>query len=205
MRHRGFVRHIAPFAALSVIVSGITPSLAVMVLLIALCALLRFRFAAPLTGHASGSTSLKTEARDRGAQVSSGRNSVQSLSTSYVAWGAASLIFLTAVSFVVFGFLTRGSDFPANGYMDYSMNLLSPINPSNSTLLPTSFFVMRSQTYEGYNYLGAGVILAGLLCLARQPALIAKGVANNATKKRTTKALAIRLPVICRFHPSMRS
>ncbi len=170
--HRGLVGYILPFAILLVIACGITPYLAVMVLLIGLCALLRFRPAAPLSRLRTAS--LETEAPDRGAQISLGQTLLQRLSSSTSAWGAASLTGLTAASFVLFGFLTRGSDFPDHGYMEFSMNLLSPINPYMSSLFNTSFNVMYGQAYEGYNYLGAGVILAGLVCLARRPAMVAK-------------------------------
>jgi hypothetical protein len=99
---------------------------------------------------------------------------LQSLSSSHVIWSSAILIGLTLASLVMFGFLAPGSSLPGGGYMEFSMNLLSPINPSYSTLLPTFFKVMPLQPYEGYNYLGAGVILAGLVCLARRPALLMK-------------------------------
>jgi hypothetical protein len=51
------------------------------------------------------------------------------------------------------------------GYGYYSMNLLSPIDPAGSTLIPFFPVIMDAtggQYYEGYQYLGAGVLL---LCL----------------------------------------
>jgi len=69
-------------------------------------------------------------------------------------------------SYVVFGLLVPGTRtaYAIGGFDFYSMNLLSPINPApfKSILLPTLPFATRGQ-YEGYNYLGLGVI--GLLLL----------------------------------------
>jgi Family of unknown function (DUF6311) len=59
------------------------------------------------------------------------------------------------------------------GYSAFSMNLLALIDPGEFGAL-----VLKSQPqvgifqYEGYNYLGLGVILLGTLALARRPSLL---------------------------------
>jgi hypothetical protein len=78
------------------------------------------------------------------------------------------------LSLMVLGIALPGS-MPAisgGGYGAYSMNLLAPINPSGSSIIFRSFAVLPLQTYEGYNYLGAGIIALGVLCVARDPALL---------------------------------
>ena len=71
-----------------------------------------------------------------------------------------------ASSFVLFGLIVPGRDsgYATSGYELFSMNLLSPINPMRpgSPILPR-LPVATSGQYEGYNYLGAGILalLAG--------------------------------------------
>lgn len=88
-------------------------------------------------------------------------------------------------SWIVFGFLQFGDGRPQaglGGYGEYSMNLLSPINPrydaaGNPSSVRSILFKEQdsfSAQYEGYNYLGAGFILlmAGTLAFGRRPKLI---------------------------------
>src|SRR5262249_48903744 len=69
-------------------------------------------------------------------------------------------------SYAVFGLLVPGTStaYAISGFDFYSMNLLSPINPApfRSIALPSLPFATAGQ-YEGYNYLGLGII--GLLVL----------------------------------------
>jgi hypothetical protein len=52
------------------------------------------------------------------------------------------------------------------GYGRFSMNLLSPVVPQNSGLFPWVGGVIDADyQYEGFNYLGAGLLLASLLAL----------------------------------------
>src|SRR5205085_7341023 len=97
------------------------------------------------------------------------------LETSHVLW-AVILIASMVGSFVFFGFVTFGSSphLEDIGYGMFSMNLLSPFNPAGQSLFFHSFDVFSNQEYEGYNYLGLGVVLLGMLCLARRPALLTK-------------------------------
>ncbi len=84
------------------------------------------------------------------------------------------------VTWIVFGFLKIGGDGMQNGlggYGEASMNLLSPINPRldpSGWVAETSSIVFKDRDtfplqYEGYNYLGAGVIflIAGTLIFGR--------------------------------------
>ena len=66
----------------------------------------------------------------------------------------------TAVSF---GIMILGRGNASTGYRDFSMNLLSPLDPGRfSSFFPRLPRAVNGQ-YEGYNYLGAGVILLGVL------------------------------------------
>jgi hypothetical protein len=102
-----------------------------------------------------------------------------------------SLAVLTMVPMVVLGFVILGYDgdaYRAGGYGLFSMNLLSPIDPFASwtidPLASNSIFLKGQPTatpgqYEGYNYLGLGVLIlltAGLLGLRRQLAETPKSV-----------------------------
>lgn len=109
------------------------------------------------------------------------------------------------------GILTRGGDGGASGYGLYSMNLNALFNPTSfdwyaqdlslnwSTLLPVRPQFYRQ--YEGFNYLGAGVLLA-LLALAGYGLFVAvRAVArkDKAPLKQTASFLKshLWLLVVC--------
>jgi hypothetical protein len=104
------------------------------------------------------------------------------------------LVGCMAASLVVFGFAMFGldsADYAGAGYGYFSMNLLAPINPMSygSVLLPSLPVAVYGQ-YEGYNYLGLGVIaLLGLNLLVR-PRSVARLVS------RTTAPLLV-LAALC--------
>jgi hypothetical protein len=77
----------------------------------------------------------------------------------------------TALGLALFGFIRPGeSTYAGSGYGFYSMNLLSPIDPEGySFLLPTQN--IGAGQYEGYNYLGLGIILLGSFSLLHRPSL----------------------------------
>jgi hypothetical protein len=79
------------------------------------------------------------------------------------------------VNLFVFGFLMSGSvdNYSGSGYRHFSMNLLAPLDPMHwgSILLPRQPTATDGQ-YEGYNYLGLGIILLLLLGLAKRPAVV---------------------------------
>ncbi len=69
--------------------------------------------------------------------------------------------------------ITGGRGYASGGYRDLSMNLLAPIDPRGWTSLVMPRFGSASPgQYEGYNYLGAGVLALALIvvvaCLARR-------------------------------------
>jgi hypothetical protein len=161
-------RYAMPFAILAFVAGGITPYLAVMVLLIGFCALLRFPFANPRENILPRQTGQGRAMGRRGWQ-----DAFDNLAIRQFAW-SLSLICSLGISLVIFGFVIFGSGSPysGSGYTQYAMNVLSPINPAMSALYFKSFEVFPSQAYEGFNYLGMGIIIIGFVCLSRSPALI---------------------------------
>jgi hypothetical protein len=85
---------------------------------------------------------------------------------------------LVLAGFVAFGFIIPGdvSNFTGGGYRYYSMNLLAPIDPQQfGGLLYGALPMAISGQYEGYNYLGLGILLllaAGLLTGRLQPLML---------------------------------
>lgn len=82
---------------------------------------------------------------------------------------------VTLASLKTFGFLgTSATQFAGDGYTVYSMNLLSPFDPSAAfpSLLWSALKSFPEQ-YEGYNYLGGGTLF--LLCLLPVAAFKARG------------------------------
>ena len=79
--------------------------------------------------------------------------------------------FCGAVLLIAFAFglvISGGRGYSSGGYRDLSMNLLAPFDPRgwNSLLFPRLHSASVGQ-YEGYNYLGAGVlIVAAIVVLA---------------------------------------
>lgn len=167
-------RYALPFAMLSVIAAGVTPYLMIMVVFIGLAAILR-TFLVPTPGANRAETIA-------GAPPSSGmtRRNLRTwphfppIAEIRLLW-VALIPGAAALSLVLFGFvvLHSGPVLEGGGYTTYSMNLLSPINPLGSLFFP-AFTVLPGQQYEGYDYLGAGIICLGLFCLMRRPSLLAK-------------------------------
>jgi hypothetical protein len=64
------------------------------------------------------------------------------------------------------GLLDRGSTV-TGGFGLYSMNLLSPVTPQLSALFGNDHFILDATQgqYEGYNYLGAGILLLATLAI----------------------------------------
>ena len=80
--------------------------------------------------------------------------------------GALTVALVTSV-IVLSGQLSVGNGLPfSSGYGHFSMNLLSPVVPQNSGLFPWLGGVIDADfQYEGFNYLGMGLLLASLLVL----------------------------------------
>ena len=79
----------------------------------------------------------------------------------------ASLLILWLAEYLSIG----GGTFQGNSYGYYSMNLLSPIAPQDSTLFGTAGQIldMTGGQYEGMAYLGAGLLLLALVVAAVLP------------------------------------
>ncbi|MGE4045857.1 MAG: DUF6311 domain-containing protein, partial [Acetobacteraceae bacterium] len=88
-----------------------------------------------------------------------------------VAAGAAGL------GLLLFGFLitTDVTQYIGDGYQQYSMNLLGPIDPEfPGALLIRQMPIRNATQMEGYNYLGLGLLLLAVVSLARCPALLGR-------------------------------
>jgi hypothetical protein len=91
--------------------------------------------------------------------------------------------FASAVAAVIVGWwlaglftVTGAENLASDGLAYFSMNLLSPITPSGwSTLLPALPVASPGQTFEGFQYFGAGVLaliaLAAILAIRNRPGL----------------------------------
>lgn len=81
---------------------------------------------------------------------------------------SALTVALVTTVMILSGDFGGGSGLPfAAGYGNYSLNLLSPIVPQNSGLFPQVGGIIDATggQYEGFNYLGAGLLLASFLVL----------------------------------------
>jgi hypothetical protein len=75
-----------------------------------------------------------------------------------------------------------GSGLPFFAYGDASMNLLSPIVPQYSGLVPWMGGIIDATgaQYEGYNYLGLGLLLSSLLLLPREASWLRRNARRHA-------------------------
>jgi len=90
------------------------------------------------------------------------------LATSREALGTAALtIALVTTVIALGGQFGTGTGLPFDYYGYHSMNLLSPIMPQESGLLPGlgGLIDATGGQYEGFNYLGLGLLLASLIVL----------------------------------------
>ena len=92
---------------------------------------------------------------------------------SRVALGCGLSLGLAISSLLIFGFLRPGeSGYAGAGYKIYSMNLLAPIDPWDYPGLLWKRLPISSGQYEGYNYLGLGIMLLGLVALVWRPSIV---------------------------------
>ena len=80
-----------------------------------------------------------------------------------VALGAICLIVAYSLGFIIPG----GRGYGGAGYRQYSMNLLAPFDPGRfgSIMLPALVPQLERGEYEGYNYLGAGILVLAFIVL----------------------------------------
>src|ERR1700735_421535 len=84
-----------------------------------------------------------------------------------------------ALALLLFGFI-RGTALSQytiggiGGYDYYSMNLVSPIDPGHQGALLLAPQQIGPGQYEGYNYLGLGMLMLAVISVARNPASLAR-------------------------------
>ena len=143
-------RQIAAGALLCFVAGGINPYIAAMVLLVLLAAYLRWLIVADAGGR-----------QERLARVL------------FAAGGGGLSLGLMVLALVIFGFFRPGEGgYAGAGYKIYSMNLLAPIDPWEFSGLLWGALPAAKEQYEGYNYLGLGVISLGLASLGWRPSII---------------------------------
>lgn len=160
----------SPLAALAIIAGGVSPYIAVMVVLIGLTAILRSFFRT--RQDSSDLDLIEIGASGTGRPALSRSKASTSLNH---ALAVLTLIGVTATSLLLFGFIAVGSGqkFEGIDYTKYSMNLLSLLNPPGGDPYFDFLQVFPRQRFEGNNYLGLGIILLGIMSTIRRPALIA--------------------------------
>jgi hypothetical protein len=119
------------------------------------------------------------------------------LSTTREAFRTGALTVASVLTVIILGgqFGSGGGPLPfAAGYGGLSMNLLSPFMPQKSGLLPGLGGVIDATggQYEGFNYLGFGLLLATLIVLPTEASWLRRNL-------RTHVALFIALVVLTAF------
>ena len=89
---------------------------------------------------------------------------------------------LVTIVIALGGQFGAGAGLPFDRYGYYSMNLLSPVVPQESGLLPGLGGVIDATggQYEGFNYLGLGLLLASLLMLPAEVGWLRKNLRRHA-------------------------
>jgi hypothetical protein len=105
------------------------------------------------------------------------------LATTRAALGTGALtVALVTTVITLSGQFDAGPPF-STGYGLFSMNLLSPIVPQNSGLFPWVGGVIDADgyQYEGFNYLGVGLLLASLLVLPAEAGWLRRNLRRHAS------------------------
>ncbi len=84
-----------------------------------------------------------------------------------VFWYVTIIFIVMFISLIFFGFLSGGASLSADQYGYFSMNLLSPIDPEAYPSIALKRQSIGAGQYEGYNYLGLGVILLLIVSIFR--------------------------------------
>jgi hypothetical protein len=163
-------RYLMPFVLIGALAAAIQPYIALMANLIATAAITRVY---GLDSKRLDPRSAAISISRRGATIESHRGNWGRSLYSFALWELL-IVTATVLSLVMFGFIVPGSSQPAGGdyYTLFSMNLLSPINPHGDALYFKQFPVFKEQEFEGYNYLGMGVLILLLITAARRPRLL---------------------------------
>ena len=70
------------------------------------------------------------------------------------------------ISALAFGLIRSGGGYSGGGHREYAMNLLAPIDPGAiGGLFLRSMPLSSYRTWEGYNYLGAGILMLAVMLL----------------------------------------
>jgi Family of unknown function (DUF6311) len=96
-----------------------------------------------------------------------------------VLFGVAALL---GVVIALSGYLSTRGDLAAEGFGYYSMNMLSPVIPQGSGLVPSLRGYMVDATrgqYEGFSYLGGGILFLLLATFFRQVNTLKAGFTRN--------------------------
>ena len=105
------------------------------------------------------------------------------LATTREALGIGLLTVALVLIVITLGGQFRGGTGPpfSTGYGLFSMNLLSPVVPQNSGLFPELGAVLdpTGYQYEGFNYLGAGLLLASLLVLPAEASWLRRNLRRH--------------------------
>jgi len=96
-----------------------------------------------------------------GSLLWKGRLTLSQAAGFMAALGIIFLIVTYSLGFIIAG----GRGYGGHGYRVYSMNLLSPIDPGwfGSVIFPALVPQLEKGQYEGYNYLGAGVVALAVI------------------------------------------
>jgi hypothetical protein len=110
---------------------------------------------------------------------------INGLATTREAFGAGVLTIALVTTVIAFaGQFGGGSPLPfSRGYGYYSMNLLSPIFPQDSGLFPKlgGLIDATGGQYEGFNYLGLGLLLASLVVLSAEISWLRRNLRRHAS------------------------
>jgi hypothetical protein len=104
------------------------------------------------------------------------------LATTREALGTWALTVALVTTIALSGLFGGGTGLPfGRGYGDYSMNLLSPVMPQDSGLFPRAGGIIGAThgQYEGFNYLGFGLLLASLLVLPEEASWLRRNLRRH--------------------------
>ena len=116
------------------------------------------------------------------------------LTTTREAIGIATLtVTVVIIVIILSGQFGKGGGLPFAEYGKYSMNLLSPVLPQLSGLLPGVGGVIDATggQYEGFNYLGLGLLLASILALPAEIGWIRRNLRRHVSLFALCTALCV--------------